>query len=119
MNAGRELDALVAERVMGWTKKPTVHGFDAWWYASESTGEQVWSWAAHGDSHDDRVEWRPSSEIRVAWVVVQKCMDTLELEARQTFRYELCLRDADILNDDATVQICLAALKALGVEVPA
>lgn len=66
LEAGRELDALVAERVMGWLPhfRNTAHWVDA--EIADTVG-----------SLDYRVrgivgEWSPSKDIAVAWQVVEK-----------------------------------------------
>jgi len=62
MEAGYELDALVATRIMGWRRiRP---------------GMYQWMWSANGK----RVlyacsEWKPSTDISPAWQVVEKMLD--------------------------------------------
>ncbi len=114
MNPGRELDALVAEKVMGW----------------KSFGEH---WAIPGEANDIRrvhkkVHWRPSEDISAAWQVVSH----MKSQSNGLFGFMVDLRlseewDAEFdmydeqesykaTGDTAPHAICLAALKAVGVE---
>ncbi len=70
MEAGKELDALVAERVMGWTvNRPG----DRHWHALGGGlgGRQVGSDCCE-DRYDYGRAFRPSQDIRSAWEVVEK-----------------------------------------------
>jgi hypothetical protein len=138
--AGRELDALVAEKVMG--------GFVDDPDAGAGTGE-VWFWVHPQDgvlrgepylmSEDDDPEpywshswhrWKPSTNIAAAWqvvdmlykrgfgvgVVMQHGWDT----ACECIVFKTSIVDDDTIHasaDTAPHAICLAALAALGVEV--
>jgi hypothetical protein len=108
MQAGRELDALVAEKVMGWkVKHMDVYG---WMY-----------------SLPDRNRWTNvphfSSNIADAWQVVEKArkdfgfIDILPYGSG----YETVVRtlngDIHTKVETAPHAICLAALRAFGVEV--
>jgi hypothetical protein len=68
MPAGRELDALVAVRVMGWTLCNRV---------AMGWGDGPPVFATGEDPYDDtarpsRQDWRPSENITAAWEVVEK-----------------------------------------------
>ncbi len=70
MNAGPEMDALVATQVMGWTRDSWVE--EDGWYA----GVRV-----HGPWKRDGVtatthNWKPSENIAHAWEVVEKMRAT-------------------------------------------
>ncbi len=71
MEAGAEMDALVATRVMGWTN-PT--GFEARWHCN---GVELDSLHAveggGGDYYQPDQAWQPSTDIAAAWEVVEKC----------------------------------------------
>lgn len=61
--AGRELDALIAEKVMGWKLSKQQVSADAW--------DDVWR------NEDNRLmaycrKWKPSIDISAAWRVVEK-----------------------------------------------
>ncbi len=70
---GRELDARVAEEVMGWDRRPTCHGYDAWW------NEMGWnhpvareSWSGPSAVHCAFTQWEPSRSYNDAWEVWEK-----------------------------------------------
>jgi hypothetical protein len=104
MNPGRELDALVAERVMGWN----------------SMGD---SWAS-GPSQSDRTHkkdsWKPSEDIAAAWEVVEKLpgfrLRKLNGAYWCTFANNWDDELIDATEETAPHAICVAALKALGHE---
>lgn len=58
MLAGREMDALIAERVMGWRLKRQEPAADDVWYEREGVTISI---------H----EWKPSTEISDAWKVIE------------------------------------------------
>jgi hypothetical protein len=62
LKAGRELDALVAERVMGWRPYPTP-AYDGYrwpeWWEDPQTGNR-------------RLGWHPSTDIAAAWTVLER-----------------------------------------------
>lgn len=124
MKAGRELDVLVAEKVMGWTYKTFPEGacpHIKHWYS----GEQY-------------MLMKPfSSDISAAWQVVEKLKERTNLfpqvgwvrvhDNTYQHRCEIWMNDpsahkhgwlADEYADTAPLAICLATLKAVGVEVP-
>ena len=121
MKAGRELDALVAEKVMGLRVK--------------------WATSYDGEPHpvcpsltDARAEdWEPcpwySTDVADAWEVVERLrqMDYVGLVVKA---YPLGLKDQYVASvpgsttafaeaQTAPHAICVAALKAVGAEVPA
>lgn len=111
----REIDRLVAEKVMGW--KSTAN--------SDVTGESVYR------TKDDRVfVFNPSTNIADAWQVVEK-MKEMHFSARVSFILELQravtpkeLKDKNQLLDLRFMlfhltpkAICLAALKTLEIDI--
>ena len=146
MKPGRELDALVAEKVMGWTRfqgydntpeeirSPNKRDDGMRWHHKEIWGEQVggkWKRRACAEC-GDMPDW--STDIAAAWEVVEK-MATQRIQLwvgpsqactnygceiiNNTERDERDEDDADYtFCDTAPHAICLAALKAVGVEVP-
>ena len=60
MEAGRELDALVAEKVMGWQ-----------WYDGHGTAGPSY-WETQGGEFAHFGEFEPSTDIAAAWEVVEK-----------------------------------------------
>jgi hypothetical protein len=126
MKAGRELDALVAEKVMGWTVDPIYRMY---------TGSVV----RHAAGHNLETRFNPSTDITAAWEVVEK-MRALGLWVEINLGYEFDGPSIDCIigeygaaggiieglrhgekqwseeADTAPLAICLAALKAKGVD---
>lgn len=127
MQPGRELDALVAEKVMGWTKFVQYKG------AEWRVGEE---YIDNGDcicipvSIHRADEWRPSNRIQDAWTVVEKLSERFQfwLEFYREDKGPWCAvffekRDSygEVNSHGADAEtaphaICLAALKAVGME---
>jgi hypothetical protein len=120
----REIDRLVAEKVMGWKAD----------FRDDVYENSPRRWLVSG--------WRPSTDIAAAWEVVEKLSPgrPFVLQIRNTmmggFQVRASWTDTEIVNtydadfggrmrvDQATaatapLAICLAALRAAGVEVPA
>ena len=108
MKAGRELDALIAEKVMGWkvnydnwtVAKPHFSKPDTFWCVSLKAGD----WAA----------FTPSTQIADAWLVVEKLIGQYEfmVQAIDGERWiAVFFHEAEA--DTAPLAICLAALKAV------
>ena len=130
MNAGRELDALVAEKVMGWQEFPYL-----------ILSDDRLSYCPPGPVHISTVREVPpySTSIAAAWEVVEKLRamnSTLELyspgalvndemgihavEWQATFKSweePWGPHGPSVEAQTAPHAICLAALKAVGVEV--
>ncbi|GAB7387388.1 hypothetical protein BSNK01_12240 [Bacillaceae bacterium] len=116
MEAGRELDALVAEKVMGWTyrKLPTL---DEGAWVIEEKEPVIWE-----------SRWKPSIRIKDAWLVVEKMIDSgfdLHLDADWKNGVYYYCEFSNLIGglgvfgheaETAPLAICLAALKAVGVE---
>lgn len=109
MNPGRELDALVAEKVMGWTgiENDNLDGTD--WYAGSPPGSE---------GHAEVPAF--STDISAAWEVVE------EVNRKNVYGFRLhnpgngvWEASWNVLAEgmSAPLAICLAALKAVGVEV--
>lgn len=107
--SGRELDAVVAERVMGWR--------------TSTISEDVWYSEAEHDSHH-RERFRPSESIEAAMQVVEKMRErgfAWDVESWTTPAFtgwEVKLwKDGDIAGEHRhealTTAICHAALKAI------
>jgi hypothetical protein len=114
----RELDALVAEKVMGWTYYPLAGR----WAVPNSRPES--NTVANPDFP------RYSADIAAAWEVVEKlgnegCYIGASIQLSPNGRAGCSFHSPDtgdhamIWNDSAPRAICLAALKAVGVKVPA
>lgn len=113
MKAGRELDALVAEKVMGWKLSNATDGTEYWDNGKFCGG--IWP-----------KEWNPSTNIADAWNVVEKMKSkdylfSLKNIVKGTFTFSLTDWGGNCSTyaaeaETAPLAICLAALKAVGVE---
>jgi hypothetical protein len=100
----REIDRLVAEKVMGW--KLCKYGF----------------WETEFGDLDSESEWNPTESLDDAWVILDKFED-YELYA-SSFKNEYRCKvkkngewfSAES-SESSAIAICLAALKAYGIEV--
>jgi hypothetical protein len=105
----RQRDALVAEKVMGWIKST----------------ERPQRWITdYGALHEDY--WRPTSSIAAAWEVVEKMRSNgweFELDSDVDRINEWCATFVTLsavergISPKAPEAICLAALRAVGVDV--
>jgi len=133
MKPGRELDALVAENVMGWKR---VRWMD--WkqkIADETRTSLTYSWHdANGDMTENAEDmddyynptyaWSPSTDIAAAWEVVERLALTFEmgwLPTDKGFSWDASFGEkrgseegTTTYADTAPHAICLAALKACG-----
>lgn len=115
--AGRELDALVAEKVMGWrlvnyeTYEPATTPED-YECAAYNDG---WEWEGW-DEVGEAWKWRPSTDIAAAWQVVEG-FDVVTLERTAHGKWWASLWRQNDQNgsegaDTAPLAICRAALAA-------
>lgn len=110
--AGRDLDALVAERVMGWHVQYTRIG-DYWMGATRH--DPTWSVK----------EFTPSTDIAAAWLVVERMreqewamnLDVAEGDKLKPYDCRLFNRDGRrrvlAYGETFPLAICRAALKAI------
>ena len=117
MKPGRELDALIAEKVMGWIVN--------------RLSEQTMPPVLRGPGTFSAVDLHPySTDIAAAWEVMEKLIkiakkiDKMSLPSiyclsAKHYRVSIDLEDRYIEGSANTVPhaICLAALKAVGVEI--
>jgi hypothetical protein len=105
MKAGREMDELVATKVMGWHKGESWGGTD-WFTKDNEYAESVF-------------KWNPSEIIADAWQVVEKLrseFDYISLEIFPSVHY--CIIDElEVRAETAPEAICKAALLVMGVEI--
>ena len=108
-----EIDKLVAEKIMGWTlPEETITYWSNW---RDANGNELRSVKA----------WQPTSDIAQAWQVIEKL-------SQGGNDFDTWKRFSDILEKHAAIHycslwgfssseasriICMAALRALGVEV--
>lgn len=118
MKPGRELDALVAEKVMGWVKISFV---------GEETAGGRKGFGLNPKHHRGPRTCIPaySTDIAEAWAVLEKFPDVQRLEKRWPGEEPpgwWCEVGVDngsssAIADTAPLAICLAALEAVGSEV--
>jgi len=107
MKPGPELDALVAEKVMAWRPDPQR----SYWYAKNEG-----RWTAAPD-------WSPSTSIAAAEQAFADCPYFVDATVPESgIDFEFHFPDGRVVKATGETQAharCLAALKAMGVEVPA
>lgn len=136
MNAGRELDAVVAEKVMGWKRvvvPKDYDGLNAGVTLLPTTSTDV-GWAPKGAYQLWHFCPSYSFDIRAAWLIVEKLRERKEIYQvdcawlRGANGYPDIYRSVVVMDglrsvtadaNTAPLAICLAALKAVDVEVPA
>lgn len=119
MGAGRDLDNLIAGRVMGWKPRKTLKtppGF------VELVADVYTWWTPDGSMQTDwDYEW--SNDIHCAWLVVERMhtehKDCLALsyaihDCSATMKWQAVFRHSNVfaIADTAPLAICRAALKA-------
>lgn len=115
----RKIDSLVAEKVMGWRLDET--NFIDYWVGEHDGRGGDWA-IAH--------MWKPTTNIQDAWEVVKKLNEKFTVDIRDTlndgaecYLYEFHEETESLFlytaadGETAPLAICLAALKAVGVEV--
>ncbi|WP_276666029.1 BC1872 family protein [Caldibacillus debilis] len=105
-----EIDRLVAEKVMGWDLYVSPYG----------------SWYCTGKAYIPNSKFTPTTEIKDAWQVVEKLkIEVIPLAGQppKNMRYQAKIYNRQLgkcyeaFAETAQLAICLAALKAVGVEV--
>jgi hypothetical protein len=118
--AGRELDALVAEKVMGWVSH------DWFWTTPDSRQVDFPEILKHDDRDDSDGLPHYSTAIKVAWEVIRKMMETsgdaplrfadeIELECEVRNYWDNEIASYLVLKNLTPEIICRAALKAVDV----
>jgi len=115
MVAGRELDALVAEKVMGWSVNRSERGWETLGVRPKRLIGRRGMCRLPGDA------WSPSEDISAAWEVVEK-LGAVRIEKFSDGWYaQFGERERDRnfrltagIADMAPLAICLAALAAVG-----
>lgn len=128
----RELDALVAEKVMGMWREPWNDEPDHWWQRhSDGTSKMhasvklLGAWTCHSNSLP-----KFSTKLDAAWLVVEEMrrkgwatgIEALVVEPGPSYYAVVCGRGSSdgaihVRDESAPRAICIAALRALGVEV--
>lgn len=110
LSAGRELDALVAEKVMGWIPSTSPRAERPWQMAPSGSGPGSMSHVPHY-----------STDIADAWLIVER-FNTRAPDLFARFAEHLYEDDGthrycqllDVPAYEAAYRICLAALRAVG-----
>lgn len=115
MEPGPELDALIAEKVMGWKK-------ESYRWMCDSVYVHTVHNEDHGTYYEECMPWRPSELISHAWEVVEKFKGGFDVCKNPLSKlwdvYVLPEGESRIALTNmptAPHAICLAALKAVGV----
>lgn len=117
MKPGRELDALIAEKVMGlgWCQLMPEG------YATRETGPKRCGCGAIGYPYEHHAPY--STDIAAAWLAVEKLglFKDMVLSQSEEGMWQIHHRHDEHLNNTtgstAPLAICLAALKALDIEL--
>jgi hypothetical protein len=118
--AGRDLDELIAEKVMGWIPGPcTGHTIElpGGWGCDECTAEGQWGF----QGHHTKLPRQYSTDIAAAWEVVEKLQkewiviingyqDKWDVEVNMSGKYVSEVYESALTAPHA---ICLAALEAV------
>lgn len=116
MEPGRELDALVAERVIGWRNLE-------WCEACHEGGTIApEGWYGDGPGGECYLTREYSVDIAAAWQVVEKMIDigySVFVDYVERWRCFITQGggESPVEATSAPLAICLAALEAIGVEV--
>ena len=137
MKAGRELDALIAEKVMGWAMRPMFKAQKAQAYDYKDRGDWVWVTHYEQEGYEHLIEsyypqipeeeyesgFHPSAHIADAWLVVEKLgLFDYECLVKRSGQYQIGFYwwgtstggfNASVKAATAPLAICLAALKAV------
>lgn len=116
----RDIDKLVAEKVMGWKVKSIQTSERSWQDAWRNEDEKIMAWYR---------EWKPSTDISSAWQVFEwlEAHGVVSVSSADdngkgctfipyVFRGQ-GLRDVSVSASCHPRAICLVALRAVGVEV--
>ena len=115
--AGRELDALVAEQVMGFCLHES--GITRDLTHCETECKRCGVMIADAEFYMQR-QFTPSTSIAAAWEVVEKSNARFEMfnnPIKHIWAVKFEGQDEWVTADSAPLAICLAALKAVRVEV--
>jgi hypothetical protein len=118
MNAGRELDALVAEKVMGWTDIHPCPEDDMREYGEDLWGRQP------GSAHNQQNVPYYSTDIAAAWRIFEKMHGHVERRGHPVPGEEWLAQmwfggqGANAYASTAPLALCLAALAVMDAAVP-
>lgn len=107
ISESRELDSLVAEKVMGWTKRGDGYGMHNWWGDDKCAYIQ------------EVARFTPSENISAAWMVVEKMREAgygATIQAQHGGNNWICIGTHGVEGKSIPECICRAALLAVGRE---
>lgn len=126
----RELDALAAEHVLGWTPHPTLS--HEWWRLPETKATNIRILGTEDGPWDRITPPHFTTDIADAWQLVEKMMQRHTQDFH--FGYQMCdgakwhfgfqdkvmgfFGNCSATADTAPLAITLAALKAVGIDPP-
>lgn len=105
MEAGREMDKLIAENVMGLHISTDEHGRQSWRDSDDRYQHAVGRYDGYEDDEDfHTINWHPSESILWAWEVVEKLHLIIGESVGSDGSHWYCTNRWD--EDDATVEVC-------------
>ena len=118
--AGREMDALIAEKVMGWKPVPINH----WLPEGKGRGDKPCLWLfnhhpQYGEQTRSMCDFRPSTDISAAWEVAERIYQkgaqfSVKIGRPGGWRAWVGLNvGSDAVAPTAPLAICRAALKTV------
>lgn len=120
----REIDRLVAEKVMGWKVEVAMDG-QTEYYDNGSLAENKWVEDVGMFEKDNIDVFKPSEKIQDAWLVIKAMEEQMFIVDLNVWRdeNECVFTSLDYENkyegtaSTIEIAICLAALKSTGIEV--
>lgn len=121
LEAGRQIDALIAERVMGWVRVPVKSALTDYMYQRPDSAVHLWPANV----------WKFSTGIAEAWEVVEVLRTSwhwccIDIHSNYHYEWRVTLTPSDYMNENNPHQptvdaragtlplaICRAALKAI------
>lgn len=117
MKAGRELDALVAEKVFGMHRHPGCDLDDHLRAECYGTGTEEGYGPVVDYSTDSAAAWQVVEKLTELHVVSVSCMLNKRWRCEVVQAHSQRQTPVNAIADTAPLAICLAALKAVGVEM--
>jgi hypothetical protein len=116
VKAGRELDELVATKVMGWSDKtPKGNHSETAWYGETGFYKKRYDYITK------KKNFRPSTRISDAWQVQEKFIACTIFRDTDGYEVDLVYKRSQGwvrgVAETAPLAICLASLKAVGHEI--
>lgn len=109
MQAGREMDALVAVKVMGWELQQRFHSLGGYTVVVDGAGTDRFMWHNLPDVSSGQKRWSPSADLSAAWEVVEK----MQSSPMEWYFWHCQFFGRMGYADTAPLAICKAALLAV------